>query len=97
VVNYVTASQSYALQDLLNQKNFNAHVTQLKQFVFDETDADVPLRAAMNAQQEFIVEALLAHDGTYRDRKAELDVLGPLARISRPGLMGTLQESPGHG
>jgi hypothetical protein len=37
--------------------------------VFDEVDEDAPLRAAMNAQQEFIVEAILAHDGTYRDRK----------------------------
>jgi hypothetical protein len=69
VVNYIAASQTYALQDLLNNKTFDAHVTQLKQFMYTADDADAPLRAAMDANQEFIVEAILGHNGSYRDRK----------------------------
>jgi transposase InsO family protein len=69
VVNHIVTTQTYALQDLLTNKTFNAHVTQLKQFIFDDEDAEAPLRAAMAAQQEFIVEAILDHEGTYRDRK----------------------------
>ncbi len=64
----VHASKStYTLQNLVNDKLVNYHLSQLKPFVYDEMEVD-PVDIARREQEEFLVEKILSHKGTYEDR-----------------------------
>lgn len=54
-----TASR-YTIQDLVNHKNTDVHITRLRPFLFEPTQTD-PERVAQCDQQEFLIEEILAH------------------------------------
>ena len=71
VVNYV--SSKYTLQNLLTSKNFDVHVTKLTPFNYDTTRTD-PKTIAMDDEQEFLIESVIAHRGD-RTRRKTLEFL----------------------
>ena len=58
VVNF--DKSSYVLQDLVTLKVKTFHLTQLKEFKFDEMEVD-PVAVALAEQQAYLVESVLAH------------------------------------
>jgi hypothetical protein len=65
----------YVLQDLVTSKTRTFHLTQLKEFKFDEMDVD-PADVARAEQQEFLVERILAHRKTHGSvKRTEYDFL----------------------
>ncbi len=58
VVNF--DKSNYTVQDLVTNKVRNFHLTQIKEFKFDEMDVD-PAEVARGEQQEFLVDSILAH------------------------------------
>ena len=53
---------TYTLQNLVNLKTRDVHVTQLKPFHYDQTETD-PEDIARKEAQEFLVESILQHRG----------------------------------
>lgn len=66
VVNFIGAK--YTLQDLLNGKNFDIHISNLSPFNYDSTRVD-PKTIAMDDNQEFLIESILSHRGDKTRRK----------------------------
>ena len=69
VRNDIDDKGTYVIQHVLTGRTANAHVSQLKQFLFDSDEPDSPLEAAMHAESEFAIEDILAHTGKARQRK----------------------------
>jgi transposase InsO family protein len=69
VINIV--GSKYVLQDLLSGKNFETHVSNLSPFNHDETRTD-PTDVAMHDEQEFLIDAILAHRGD-RTRRSTME------------------------
>ncbi len=63
----------YTLQDLVTDKLKNFHLTQLKEFKFDQMDTD-PTEIARAEQHEFLVENILEHRGDSK-RRTQLEFL----------------------
>jgi hypothetical protein len=58
---------TYVLQDLVTNKEYEYHVTQLKSFQYDKNETD-PLDIARKEAQEFVVEQVLGHRGNPKKR-----------------------------
>jgi len=63
VVNFL--GSKYTCQDLLTQKLFDTHISNLSPFIHDETRTD-PKEVAMHDEQEYLIEAILDHRGFTR-------------------------------
>jgi hypothetical protein len=59
----------YTCQNLITMKVYDFHVTKLKQYIYDELRTN-PIDAAAMDKDEFIVEAVLDHKFTHKDKKA---------------------------
>lgn len=66
VVNRV--GSTYTIQDLLNGKNFDTHISNLVPFNYDTSRTD-PKEVAMHDQEEFVLHKVLAHRGDKFRRK----------------------------
>ena len=66
------AKNTYVLQNLVNMKLREVHVTQIKPFLYDEHEVD-PVDIARKEAQEFLVERILQHRGG--PRKSTLEFL----------------------
>lgn len=58
----------YTIQNLLTSKNQDVHISRLKPFIFDNERTD-PKEVAMHEQEEFLIEAIIAHRGDRTRRK----------------------------
>jgi transposase InsO family protein len=63
-------ADAYTIQDLVNGKTYNTHVTNLRPYSFDEDKQD-PEKVAQFNSQEFVIETILEHQGT-RDRRGTM-------------------------
>ena len=64
---------NYTLRDLVSHKEFNVHITRLSPFEFDPVYTD-PVKVAVKEQEEYFIEAILAHRGNH-NRKSTLEFL----------------------
>jgi hypothetical protein len=71
IVNSVGAV--YTLQNLLNGKTFDVHISRLSPFNYDETRVN-PADVAMHDEQEFAIESILNHRGD-RTRRRSMEFL----------------------
>ena len=60
VINFV--GSKYTLQNLLNGKTFDVHISRLSPFNYDATRTD-PAEVAMHDNQEFVIESIVGHRG----------------------------------
>jgi hypothetical protein len=58
---------TYTLQDLVTNKEYEYHVTQLKTFQYDRNETD-PVDIARKEAQEFVVDQVLQHRGDPKKR-----------------------------
>ncbi len=63
----------YVLQDLLSNKNFETHISNLSAFNYDETRT-TPVDVAMHDNQEYLIENILSHRGD-RTRRSTMEFL----------------------
>jgi len=71
VINII--GSKYTLQDLITKKNFDIHISNLSPFNYDNSRTD-PKDVAMHDEQEFYIDAVLAHRGD-RTRKKTMEFL----------------------
>ena len=64
---------NYTLRDLVSQKEFSVHITRLTPFEYDPLYTD-PVQVAVKEQEEYFIEAILAHRGNH-NRKSTLEFL----------------------
>ena len=57
----------YTLQDLVTNKEYEYHITQLKSFQYDKNETD-PTDIARKEAQEFVVDQVLQHRGNPKER-----------------------------
>ena len=58
---------------MVSQKKFSVHITRLTPFEYDPRFTD-PVQVAVKEQEEYFIEAILAHRGNH-NRKSTLEVL----------------------
>lgn len=68
------AKNTYTLQDLITTETRDFHVTQLKQFVYDEMEVD-PVDIARQDKEEFAVEKVINHRGDPKGSRKGLEFL----------------------
>jgi len=66
VVNSI--GSKYTIQNLLDGKNFDTHISNLRPFNFDSSRTD-PKEVAMHDQQEFVLHRVIGHKGDKTRRK----------------------------
>jgi hypothetical protein len=66
VVNFV--GSAYSVQNLVNHKMITTHITNLRPFFYDPRETD-PMEVALQNEEEFFIETILAHRGDRTRRK----------------------------
>lgn len=66
VVNFV--GSTYTIQNLVNYKNFDVHISALSPFFYDENRVN-PVEVARRSYDEFVLESILEHRGDKLRRK----------------------------
>ena len=59
------------IKDLLSHKEIRTHISNIREFKFDEERTN-PVEVAMNSQQEFVIDEILEHTGD-RNRRSTLN------------------------
>lgn len=61
---------SYTIQDLVNGKTYTTHISNLRPYKYD-ADTHNPVEVAQHNSQEFVIEAILEHQGS-RERRGTM-------------------------